>query len=97
MKCSRHFAFRFRSWYVTFQMAKAQATNVGRRIREARDALGLSQVDFAEWLGYSERAIQSWERNERTPRPRQLESIAARTNRSVAWFWSVEDDDKAVA
>lgn len=96
MKRSRHFAFRFRSWYVTFQMPKAQVPNVGQRIREAREATGRSQVDFASWLGYSERAIQSWERNERTPRPPQLERIATRTERSVAWFWSI-DDDKAAA
>jgi transcriptional regulator with XRE-family HTH domain len=71
---------------------KAQAPNVGARIREARELLGISQMALARQLGQGERTIQAWERNERTPRLDSLTHLAALVGRPVSWFYEVVDE-----
>jgi transcriptional regulator with XRE-family HTH domain len=64
-----------------------QAPNVGARIKEAREMLGLSQTALADRLGAGERTVQAWERNERTPRMPSLTRIAVLVELPVAWFY----------
>lgn len=64
-----------------------QVPNVGARIKEARDLLGLSQMALAAALDQGERTVQAWERNERTPRLDALSRLAALAGRPVSWFY----------
>jgi transcriptional regulator with XRE-family HTH domain len=68
---------------------------VGRRIAEARHAKGLSQRELALLTGNAIRTIQTWEADERHPRPETLARVAAATDRSLSWFY--ETDDEPVA
>ena len=45
----------------------ARARAIGGRLKEARKAVGLKQVDVAEQLGVSERTIQAYEQGETIP------------------------------
>ena len=87
----------FRAWYVTFVFEKKQAPNVGARIKEARELLGLSQTALADRLDAGERTVQAWERNERTPRMSALTRLAEITDRPVAWFYGNGDIEQEAA
>jgi transcriptional regulator with XRE-family HTH domain len=72
-----------------------RAPNVGARVREARELLGLSQTALANVLDAGERTVQAWERNERTPRVETLMRLGEKAGRTVAWFYSSDDDQEA--
>lgn len=76
----------FRAWYDSFVVTQEQV-DVGARIREAREATGLSQLNFAKELQVGERTVQAWEGNERTPRLGALKKIALRTGKPLAFFY----------
>ena len=82
----------FCAWYVTFVAKEKQAPDVGARIKEARETLGLSQTALAEQLGQGERTVQAWERNERTPRMGSLTRLASLSDRPVSWFFTEPED-----
>lgn len=87
----------FCSWYVTFVAKEMQAPNIGARIREARESLGLTQLEFANALelgerGHGQRTLQAWERNERTPRLPALMEIARVAERPISWFYEAPED-----
>jgi DNA-binding XRE family transcriptional regulator len=86
-------AYVFCTWYVTYVAGKAQVPNVGARIKEARDLLGLSQMALAAKLDQGERTVQAWERNERHPRLDSLTRLAALADRPVSWFYADHDPD----
>lgn len=77
----------FCAWYVTFVSKEMQTPDIGARIREARELLGISQTALAEMLGQGERTVQAWERNERTPRLDSLVRLGQICDRPVAWFY----------
>jgi transcriptional regulator with XRE-family HTH domain len=62
--------------------------DVGRRIREARIASGLSQATLAAALDMSFQQIQKYERGFNRVAPSRLTVIAKMTGRDVAWFFS---------
>jgi transcriptional regulator with XRE-family HTH domain len=72
----------------------ANRPDVGGQIRKARDAAGISQVELAIRLRCGERTVQSWERNERTPRIDALGALAAELGQSVAYFYGSDDPKK---
>lgn len=79
----------FRAWYDTYVAKERQAPpDVGARIKEARELLGLSQTALADRLGAGERTVQAWERNERTPRMGMLIRLAELADQPVAWFYT---------
>ena len=47
------------------------AASIGRRLRECRRRLGLSQTALGQRLGISQRAMSSWELGKTQPRGRQ--------------------------
>ncbi len=49
---------------------------IGKNIAEYRKIAGLSQIDFAEKLNYSDKAISKWERGESLPDVVVLKQIA---------------------
>lgn len=46
-----------------------------KEIKERRQALRLTQVQFADMLGYTRNAVQKWEAGERTPHPSLWRSL----------------------
>jgi transcriptional regulator with XRE-family HTH domain len=72
-------------------------TDVGRQLRRAREARGLSQVALAELLGVGERSVQAWERNERHPRLDALEEVARALGQPVAYFYGADQPAEAAA
>jgi len=60
---------------------------VGQRIRQLRESLGLSQAEFAKLLGKSLRTVQRWERGEVQRIPSTvLEHISKVTGASLEWL-----------
>lgn len=59
---------------------------VGARLREAREARGLSQIGFANLLGISRQAVSQYEANEITPGPQVMRTIADRLNMPITFF-----------
>lgn len=70
-------------------MKKQYNTNelIGQRIREAREEMGMSQVDLATALGYeSPTAISLIEAGQRKLRIEDLEQIAKTLQRDIKFF-----------
>lgn len=85
----------FCAWYDTYVVKGTQGPDIGARVKEAREALGLSQVALAEHLDAGERTVQAWERNERTPRLDSLMRISSLSGHPVSWFY--EQPEEAAA
>lgn len=82
-------------WYV-YNASMVNADNkyqfIGKRIREAREASGLSQRDLAEKLGYeSATAISYIESGERKVSVVDLEKIAAILHKDIRYFIGQEE------
>jgi transcriptional regulator with XRE-family HTH domain len=60
--------------------------HVGARIREARQALGLSQVELAERVRVSQPTIAHWEQGTHTPRQLALARLADALGVSRTWL-----------
>lgn len=65
---------------------------VGRRVREARVASGLSQSAVGKHLGLTFQQIQKYEKGTNRVAPSRLIKIAGITSRPVEWFY---DSDSA--
>ncbi len=48
---------------------------VGALLKERRQALGLTQIEFADRLGVTHRSVQSWEAGQ-VPQPRYRQALA---------------------
>jgi transcriptional regulator with XRE-family HTH domain len=66
--------------------------NVGRRIREAREALGMSQHDLAERAGVSQRAV-SYVEKQPWMKQSTLEKYGDALERPLSWFLRPYDID----
>lgn len=62
---------------------------IGRRIRAARKAEGLSQVELARLLPgtLSDNSISGWENGRHRPSAAHLEALAHALDRPVAYFY----------
>lgn len=58
----------------------------GERVREARQLVGLTQKDLAEWVGVDRSAIAHIEAGTSQPRPEVLSALAAHLGFPVAFF-----------
>ncbi|MBE7462306.1 MAG: helix-turn-helix transcriptional regulator [Planctomycetes bacterium] len=65
--------------------------NVGPRIAEARNRLGLSQIALAERLGVTSGAVSQWESGTSIPETKRLMEIAAALNVTSDWLLSEYD------
>ena len=63
-----------------------QWKNIGDRIREARDKLGLTQVQLAKQVGVSSQTVWVWESGRVKPTHEHLEELAFRCQVSAAWL-----------
>jgi len=66
--------------------------NVGRRIREARESLELSQLELAERVGVSQRAV-SYVEKQNWVKQSTLERYAAAVGRPLSYFLRPYDND----
>lgn len=64
----------------------AVMTTIGERIRQAREAIPMSQDALGEKIGVSRAAVSQWENNETEPRGKRLQELARVLNKSTAWL-----------
>ena len=50
---------------------------IAKNIAELRIAKGMTQIELAEYLNYSDKAVSKWERGESVPDVAVLQKIAA--------------------
>lgn len=68
---------------------------LGARIRQARQAAGLSQAELADILGITRSACSQWEADKGTgPRRARLETLAEALG--VSYLWLVTGQENAV-
>jgi transcriptional regulator with XRE-family HTH domain len=65
---------------------KHRKRSIGRNVRHVRIALGLTQIEFAEWIGVSNTRVSHWERGHNVPSPSHMEKIAQLSGVSVGWL-----------
>jgi DNA-binding XRE family transcriptional regulator len=82
-------------WYTVRGMS-GKSKGIGPRIAELRRVAGLSQAELAKRMGYSARAIQSWEIGVRYPQLGAIEALADALGVSIASFYE-EPKEKAAA
>ncbi len=74
------------SEFCGIKMSKNLERAIGKRIKELRKALGLTQTAFAEKLGRSKRSIQEWESGRNEPSERVLRLIEQTFNVNPEWL-----------
>ena len=62
------------------------ALQIGVRLRDARDAAGLSRRELADHLGVKESTIGKWESGERSPRGQRVSKLAGILGVSLSWI-----------
>lgn len=68
-------------------------TNIGDRIRQARDRLDISQEELAERVGKDQRVISQYENGRRRMFADDLIKFAAALQVPIAYFYSDADAD----
>ncbi len=63
-----------------------QWKNIGDRIKEARNKLGLTQAQLAKQVGVSSQTVWSWEAGRVKPTHEHLEELAFGLEVSTAWI-----------
>lgn len=66
---------------------------VGANVRAAREALGMTQMQFAERLKTRPGDVSRWENGKVVPSLTTLSAIGELAGRDVVWFYSAHDDD----
>ncbi len=66
--------------------------SVGKNIKAIREAYGLTQAEFAKKLEVSDKAVSSWELEERTPRPATVDKICQEFNLIKSQIYETEDE-----
>jgi len=62
------------------------------RIREAREASHISQMELARALGVSDKSISAYEKARSTPPVEKLKKIALKTNKTLLFFTGEKTD-----
>jgi transcriptional regulator len=57
-------------------MEKINKKAVGARIRAIREDIGMTMVEFGEWLETTQSAVSNWERGENLPNKYRIKRIA---------------------
>ncbi|MCL2461020.1 MAG: helix-turn-helix domain-containing protein [Defluviitaleaceae bacterium] len=66
----------------------------GEKLRNARNALNLSQIELAERAGITERSIYSYEQTGALPRTPVLKKLAEELNVTVTYFLDENESDR---
>jgi transcriptional regulator with XRE-family HTH domain len=67
--------------------------NIGKKLRIARIAMNLSQMELAEKVGVTERSIYNYEQTETYPKPTILKKLADVLNITVAFLMDEEETE----
>ena len=67
-------------------------TDIGKRIKIAREKRGMTQREVAQLLGYQPLAISRWERGERSPSISVLSKLANLLNINIQWLLTGEGE-----
>jgi transcriptional regulator with XRE-family HTH domain len=67
---------------------------VGKRIREIRKILNLTQGDFAKKVNVSSQVISNWEREYTKPNSEDIERIATNLDINPNFLYGITDDPK---
>jgi transcriptional regulator with XRE-family HTH domain len=59
---------------------------IGQRIKEAREALGISQEQLAARLGIAFQSVQQWEAGKTTPRATRMRKLATVLGKTPTWL-----------
>lgn len=62
------------------------AVQIGARLRDAREAAGLSTRELADHLGVKESTVGKWESGERSPRGQRVSKLAGILGVSLSWI-----------
>ena len=71
---------------MTHKMRLGTTGFVGQRLKEAREARGLSGVDLADMLGVKPQTIYAYQGGDATPSPQIMQAIGERLGFPVAYF-----------
>ena len=74
--------------------AKIQRSEVGNRIATAREAIGMTQIEFAKALKVSQQTVAFWEREAPAPKSDVLPMMAKVLNISIDYLLTGEDGNK---
>ncbi len=66
---------------------------VGARLKEAREARGLTATALSDILGVTKQAVSQYENEQQTPRPEILRTIEQRLNLPPAFFYSPVEEE----
>lgn len=83
----------FVNWYIIFHMENLKE-NLAKNLIKLRKANNLTQLDLANKLNYSDKAISKWERAESMPDVEMLYTISQMFDVTIDWL--VSDSDKIV-
>ena len=61
---------------------------VGARVKRAREAAGMTQVELARALNVEQSTVSRWERDDPTPSLRWLSEIATATAQPLPFFFN---------
>ena len=64
-------------------MEKINKKAVGARIKAIREDIGMTMVEFGEWLETTQSSVSNWERGENLPNKYRIKRIATIANISV--------------
>ncbi len=67
-----------------------ESATFGDRLAGARDAVGLTQDEFARRLGIKLKTIEAWENDLSEPRANRLQMMAGLLNVSIRWLLTGE-------
>ena len=67
---------------------------IGEKLRSARLAMNLSQIELAEKAGITERSIYNYEQTETYPKPTILKKLAEALNVTVTYLMDEEETDR---
>lgn len=71
-------------------MPPSARSRIGKRIRIAREARGMSQGELSRALGVAQKDISNYERSDRVPRLGRLETIAEILGVDVGYFHATQ-------
>lgn len=79
---------------MTSQVGSQIVHTVGRNIRAAREARGLTQRNLAKLINIDGQDVSRYETGRVLPKPTRLAEIAKTLGRDVHWFYMEHDDEE---
>jgi len=71
-----------------------EAREIGNRIKEVREGLGMTQKQFADMIGFTSATVSAYENNKKTPVLDFLITVAEKCDVSLDWLCGIVHDEK---